>query len=290
MALTQAQSLSSEVFSIVNTISLGQRRYIFDMITYVPGHVSLSMINPDLYDVSNLSYKQKRVHIALPTGCYIAKAPYSELFYGIENMIATCNSYDEFKKGITVNNIFWTQNTSEANTYTWKPHGIAVSKKHVLVCLWNQKFRKQSIGKVMKIRTEKHGVPNNPTCIEIQSDKNIPLYVCPTYIVENGNGDICVSDVRAVVVTDAGGMLKFRYQGNSSKSNFDPYGICCDSLSNIIVADMNNDKIHMVDKDGEFLHHVTYEGIRMPRALSIDGNDHLYVGEWDSDSIKIISR
>lgn len=53
---------------------------------------------------------------------------------------------------------------------------------------------------------------------------------------------------------------------------------------------MNNDKIHMVDKDGEFLHHVTYEGIRMPQALSIDRNDHLYVGEEDSDSTKIISR
>lgn len=102
--------------------------------------------------------------------------------------------------------------------------------------------------------------------------------------------DTSVSDVKAVVVTDAGGMLRFRYQGNSSKSNFDPYGICCDSSCNIIVADMKNGNIHMVDKDGEFLHHVTYEGIRMPRALSIDRNDHLYVGEWDSDSIKIISR
>eukprot|EP00105_Crassostrea_gigas_P041866 XP_019926014.1 PREDICTED: uncharacterized protein LOC105335830 [Crassostrea gigas] len=290
MALTQAQSISSEVYRIVDTISLGQRYYIFDMITHASGHVSLSMINPDLYDDSNLSYKQKKVYVALPTGCYIANAPYGVLFYGIENMIATYGSYDEFKRGITVNNIFWTQNTPESNTYSWKPHGIAFSKYHLLVCLWNQKFRQQSIGKVMKIRTEKNGVPNNRTCIEIQSDKNIPLYVCPTYIVENGNGDICVSDVRAVVVTDAGGMLRFRYEGNSCKSNFDPYGICCDSSCNIIVADMKNDKIHMVDKDGEFLHHVTYEGIRMPRALSIDSNDHVYVGEWDSDSIKIISR
>lgn len=38
MALTQAQSLSSEVYRIVDTISLGQRRYIFDMITHSPGH------------------------------------------------------------------------------------------------------------------------------------------------------------------------------------------------------------------------------------------------------------
>lgn len=112
-------------------------------------------------------------------------------FHGIENMIATYDSYDEFKRGITVKNIFWTQNTPEANTYSWKPHGIAVSKSHVLFCLWNQKFR-QSIGKVMKIRTHSNEEPNNRTCIEIQSDKNTPLYVCPTYIVENGNGHICI--------------------------------------------------------------------------------------------------
>uniref|UniRef100_K1P9E2 Uncharacterized protein n=1 Tax=Magallana gigas TaxID=29159 RepID=K1P9E2_MAGGI len=80
-------------------------------------------------------------------------------------------------------------------------------------------------------------------------DKNIPLLICPTYIAENGNGDICVSDVRAVVVTDAGGMLRFRYQGNTRGSNFDPYGICCDSWCTIIVADMKNDKIHVLDTE-----------------------------------------
>uniref|UniRef100_K1QUT9 Calcineurin subunit B type 1 n=2 Tax=Magallana gigas TaxID=29159 RepID=K1QUT9_MAGGI len=38
MALTQAQSISSEVYRIVDTISLGQRYYIFDMITHASGH------------------------------------------------------------------------------------------------------------------------------------------------------------------------------------------------------------------------------------------------------------
>lgn len=38
-------------------------------------------------------------------------------------------------------------------------------------------------------------------------------------------GDICISDVRAVVATDVGGMLKFRYQESSSASNLHPYRI-----------------------------------------------------------------
>uniref|UniRef100_A0A8W8NR21 Tripartite motif-containing protein 2 n=1 Tax=Magallana gigas TaxID=29159 RepID=A0A8W8NR21_MAGGI len=165
--------------------------------------------------------------------------------------------------------------------FGFTPQGIAVTKSGgILICLWNNEFGERISGKVISIDGK----------LQIFIDKNRPLYVCPTYIVENGNGDICVSDVRAVVVTDAGGLLRFRYQGNSSSKNFYPYGICCDSSCNIIVADMNNAKIHVVEKDGEFLYHVTYDGIKMPRALCIDGNDRVYVGEWDSDAIKVIAR
>lgn len=165
------------------------------------------------------------------------------------------------------------------NGYT--PQGITTSKTGgILVCLWNNQIGDRSFGKVVRTKDS----------FEIFTDKNNPLYICPTYIAENGNGDICVSDVRAVVVTDAGGMLRFRYQGNSNESNFDPYGICCDSSCNIIVSDMKNDKIRVIDKDGSFLYDVTYEGIKKPRALCIDKNDHVYVGEWDSDVIKVILR
>ena len=125
---------------------------------------------------------------------------------------------------------------------------------------------------------------------QIFMDKNRPLLLCPTYLKENGNGDICVSDVGAVVVTDAGGMLRFRYRGASRNINFEPYGLCCDSVCNIIIADMKNDRIHVIDKDGGFLHFVRYEGRKKPRALCVDENDNVYVGEWNTTSIKVISR
>ena len=84
-------------------------------------------------------------------------------------------------------------------------------------------------------------------------DKNRPLLVCSTYLKENGNSDICVSDAGSVVVTDAGGMLRFRYLGASRRNiNFEPYGLCCDSVCNIIIVDMKNDRIHVIDKDCGF--------------------------------------
>lgn len=52
---------------------------------------------------------------------------------------------------------------------------------------------------------------------------------------------------------------------------------------------MKNDKLHVIDKDGDFLHQVIYDGIKMPRAVCIDENDRVFVGEWDSDAIKVIA-
>lgn len=71
--------------------------------------------------------------------------------------------------------------------------------KGLLVCLWNNKIGEWSLGKVISIKGD----------FEIFIDKGCFLYVCFIYIVENGNGDICVFDVIVVVVIDVGGMLRF---------------------------------------------------------------------------------
>ena len=53
---------------------------------------------------------------------------------------------------------------------------------------------------------------------------------------------------------------------------------------------MKNDRIHVIDKDSSFLHYARYEGMKKPRALCIDINDNVYVGEWNTTSLKVISR
>ena len=169
---------------------------------------------------------------------------------------------------------------SDQNHDHYIPQGMAATRSgKFLICLWNNRVGVRSLGKVV--------LENEP--FEIFTDKNQPLFICPTYIAENGNGDICVSDVGAVVVTDAGSMVRFRYQGISANSNFEPYGLCCNSACNIIIANMKNDRIHVIDKNGGFLYTIQYEGIKMPRALCIDNKDNVYVGEWNTDSIKVLS-
>ncbi|XP_062578987.1 uncharacterized protein LOC134240898 [Saccostrea cucullata] len=74
------------------------------------------------------------------------------------------------------------------------------------------------------------------------------------YMSENINGDICIS-TDSVEVFTAGGQKRFSYRGVSGLTfrSFSPSGICTDVLGNILIADENNNVIHILDQNGEFL-------------------------------------
>lgn len=188
-----------------------------------------------------------------------------------------CYLYAEKDNRKTQPNYYRKEGYTSTGTATCKSGAI-------LVCLWNDAMGDSSHGLVV------HMTLKGDYVFEIESEKNRRLFTCPIYVTENGNEDVCVSDVDAVVVTDRIGMFRFRFTGHLGDPQFDPYGICCDFRCNIIIADMKNDKIHVIDEDGAFLYYIQYEGMKMPRALCIDENDHLYVGEWNCDVIKVISR
>ena len=106
----------------------------------------------------------------------------------------------------------------------------------------------------------------------------LPLYSDPRYITENNNGDVVVSDTwpgKAVVVTSYEGKHRFSYRGPPSGSELDPYGVCTDVLSHILVCDNATDTVQMLNKDGEFLSYLlTREAVTNPRSLSYDMNTH----------------
>ncbi|XP_065929574.1 uncharacterized protein [Magallana gigas] len=111
------------------------------------------------------------------------------------------------------------------------------------------------------------------------------LYRKPIYITENNNGDVVVSDYSAVVVTERGGRHRFSYRGHPSGSGLQPWGICTDALSHILVCDGRTKTVEMLDKDGQFLSHLLTASQRMggPYSLSYDVNTHrLWVGSWNN--------
>ncbi|XP_061180818.1 uncharacterized protein LOC133189465 [Saccostrea echinata] len=278
--MMQAQVLTAVVkeMKIVRTINYGQK-YITDLKYVNKGKVCVSVVNK-LHEKPFLYHRGDSISCFSTYGsclCFTWREYPEDIIY-IFSDNRSLILYDKLRNKKRI----WPQSGELSTEYT--PSGIAACKSQaILVCLWNHQVHERSLGKVLKLSIwgEKF--------FEIETDKNRPLFICPTYITENGNEDICVSDVNAVVVTDAGGFLRFRYRGTQSDPQFDPYGICCDSKNNIIVADTVKNRIHMIDQNGGLLHYINYSDMHMPRALCIDEGDNLYVGEWLSEEIKVLS-
>ena len=102
------------------------------------------------------------------------------------------------------------------------------------------------------------------------------------YMSENNNGDLFVSDVRArsVVGVDKTGRVRFRYTGTPAKRKnaISPISIVTDALSQIIVADIINDCLHILNENGQFLRCVEDYALVKPYRLSVDSEGRIWVG------------
>nr|XP_022328625.1 uncharacterized protein LOC111127649 [Crassostrea virginica]XP_022328626.1 uncharacterized protein LOC111127649 [Crassostrea virginica] len=102
-----------------------------------------------------------------------------------------------------------------------------------------------------------------------------------------GDEGICFSDYgknnkRQLVVMDNDGNGLNIYSGRQELENpFYPLGTQVDQYGNIIVADWNNDCVHLLDTGGQFSQYLVDKdnGLERPCALGLDGDGQLWVGD-----------
>ncbi|XP_061179114.1 E3 ubiquitin-protein ligase TRIM71-like [Saccostrea echinata] len=169
----------------------------------------------------------------------------------------------------------------------WCPCGICCTRSgDILVTMSKTDYRRNKI-----VRYQDRAVK-----CEINEDEDGTPILSPgsylNYVTENVNGDICVSDSNAgkVVVVDKTGKVRFRYDGSPAKRKepLDPLHIVTDSKGHIIVADENNDCLHILDQNGQFLRSVDNCGLNKPSGLSLDKMGRLWVGLKGSKDLKVI--
>lgn len=116
------------------------------------------------------------------------------------------------------------------------------------------------------------------------------IYSQPTYITENGNGDIIVSDLSsgALVVTRRDGIYRFTYTGHPPGSELQPRGICTDALLHILLCDTKSNTVQLINRDGKFLSYLLTNSkeIGTPYGLYFDDHTHyLWVGSEEINEI-----
>lgn len=114
------------------------------------------------------------------------------------------------------------------------------------------------------------------------------IYENPFFITENNNGDIVVSDIYRVVVTNKMGQFRFFYFGQSGELQR-PEQICTDVFSHILVCYKIENTVEMINKDGRFLLYLLYAGnFFTPWSLSYDANSHvIWVGSSEKNILSV---
>ena len=124
---------------------------------------------------------------------------------------------------------------------------------------------------------------------DISQELDKKLFKLPYRIAQSKvNGDLYIIDRKAtnlsepgkLIVLDASYKLRFRYSGTFIFKEPCLLDLCTDSIGHILVTDHVNHRVHILDKDGKFLHDLLTqkEGLYLPYTIDVDNQGNAWVG------------
>ena len=121
---------------------------------------------------------------------------------------------------------------------------------------------------------------------EFGEDGFTPMLTIPCALTQNYKSNVCMINQYQihegkhrgkVIVFHEKGELKFIYKGHSDE--FQPFGICCNSLCNLICNNYRDDSVHIIDSEGTFLAYLLTRDVCIADAMSLGlHSDALWVG------------
>ena len=102
--------------------------------------------------------------------------------------------------------------------------------------------------------------------------------------VNKVNQDICVCDspydAGKVLTIGVDGQLQYKYSGRDGKE-FAQADVCTDEIGHVLITDNENQCVHILDQEGQFIQYVltTQQGLEGPTTIDVDKEGYVWVGE-----------
>ena len=110
------------------------------------------------------------------------------------------------------------------------------------------------------------------------------------HAIELPDSNICISDVanKALVIIDKNGKVLRHINQPPGVQDISPWGLACDSLGNILLADLKNNRVCIISQGREVRELVgESHGIQAPRWLAVDSEDSLWIAQNDGH-VKVV--
>ena len=123
------------------------------------------------------------------------------------------------------------------------------------------------------------------------------LFKCPHWMARNKvNNDLYICDkdrtqydsTGKIVALNASYRLQYQYTGQSN-TGFHPMDLGTDSAGRVLITDFYNDRVHILDTDGQFLQYLLTkeQGLLGPVSIDIDSEGNAWVGEYHGGVIVV---